>query len=262
MPTPRDRRLAINDSHLAAWRERDPVAAAFYDSLSALFPQGERFFMDSVRRYRDGVDAGLAEAIRQFIAQEALHTREYLAFNNQVRAAGGDVARLEARTKAQLDAVRRRDGLVQLAATVSLEHFTAVLAHHLIACPEHLAEAPAETRALWLWHAGEEIEHKAVAFDVLAHATAHWSGARRWTFRARIYLEVLVRLFRVVIPNHLDLRRQYGPVRAPRLELARYLLSRPGLLGRMAPDLARYLAPGFHPWAVDDAGLAAEALAA
>lgn len=90
MLTVRDRRFEIGSDDLGAWRERDPAAAAFYDSLSVLFPPGERFFMDSVRRFRSEVAGALAVDVSRFIAQEALHTREHVAFNQQVKAAGFD----------------------------------------------------------------------------------------------------------------------------------------------------------------------------
>src|SRR3546814_2150957 len=39
------------------------------------------------------------------------------------------------------------------------------LAHDALANPTHLGGAADEARQLWRWHAIEEIEHKAVAFD-------------------------------------------------------------------------------------------------
>ena len=62
----------------------DPVATAFYDALSATFPLGERFFMDSVRRYGHLAGPRLAEQIAGFLAQEALHSREHVFFNRQI----------------------------------------------------------------------------------------------------------------------------------------------------------------------------------
>ena len=39
------------------WHGGDPVATAYFNALSAAFPQGETFFIESVRRYRDSVHA-------------------------------------------------------------------------------------------------------------------------------------------------------------------------------------------------------------
>src|SRR5262245_59650052 len=45
----------ISFGHVAQkrpWLNDDPFASAFFNALSVTFPQGERFFMDSVRRYK------------------------------------------------------------------------------------------------------------------------------------------------------------------------------------------------------------------
>jgi predicted metal-dependent hydrolase len=258
----RNRHFAIDAAAVGAWRARDPVAAAFYDSLSALFPQGERFFIESVRAWRDRADGPLADDVAQFIAQEAIHTREHQAFNGQAAAAGRDMAPLEARTGRSLEAVRCRGDLRKLGATVSLEHFTALLAHELVVHPAHLAAAPDETRRLWLWHAAEEIEHKAVAFDLLSVALRDWPAWRRWAWRSFVFVDTMARLARVVVANYRDLRRAEAPGASALGELARLLLVRPGLLRRMAPALAAFFLPGFHPWRRNDAPLIEAALAA
>src|SRR3546814_5858565 len=63
------------------------------------------------------------------------------------------------------------------------EHLTSILSHELLSNPRHLKDAPDEARRLWEWHALEEIEHKAVAFDTWAYATRDWSPLRRWLSR-------------------------------------------------------------------------------
>ncbi|MFP5449571.1 MAG: metal-dependent hydrolase, partial [Alphaproteobacteria bacterium] len=50
------------------------VATAVFNALSLTFPDGERLFMDAVRHYRDRVSGKLAEDVRGFIAQEAIHS--------------------------------------------------------------------------------------------------------------------------------------------------------------------------------------------
>src|SRR5690606_16121750 len=74
--------------------------------------------------------------------------------------------------------------------TMALEHFTAIFAHELLADRRHLAEAEAEARAMWRWHAIEEIEHKGVAYDCWLHATRQWSRPKRWKVKAKVMLLV------------------------------------------------------------------------
>src|SRR3546814_4024214 len=60
---------------------------------------------------------------------------------------------------------------MQLAATCALEHFTAILANAVLSDPAHLVGADTEAQRMWRWHAVEEIEHKAVAYDTWLYAT-------------------------------------------------------------------------------------------
>src|SRR6202011_5293168 len=55
---------------------------------------------------------------------------------------------------------------LRLAVTVALEHYTAIMAENVFR-DGSLEQAHPTMRALLLWHAAEEIEHRAVAFDVL-----------------------------------------------------------------------------------------------
>lgn len=254
---PRDVRIQTDAAELQGWLNREPLAATFYNALSSLFPLGERFFMDSVRAFRGVTEGRLAAEVAAFMQQEALHTREHLAFNRQVATAGFDMAPLDAAIRRELDGARKRSPLAQLALTAALEHVTAALAHELLREPAHLRGAPAETRRLWRWHAMEEIEHKAVAFDTFLVAAAGWSPLRRWLFRSALMGEAAFRLCRVTLKTMGELDRQ-GRARVARpAPVARFLFARPGLLRDMIPELLRFFAPGFHPWDRDDRALAA-----
>jgi predicted metal-dependent hydrolase len=261
MLQPRNRRHAINSTGIGSWRDCDPVAANFFDSLSALFPQGERFFIQSVKAFRDVAPEKIAADIRGFIAQEAIHTREHQMFNDQLTAAGFEIQPLEARTEQELKAVQQTSALRQLAFTVGLEHFTAALANLILCEPRLLENAPVETSRLWRWHAAEEIEHKAVAFDTLFAATSGWSAFERWTFRCGGFVEAIVRLTKVAVPNFIDLARQDRDRPMSLRGLARFFFVKPATFVRMAPMLLAFFSPGFHPWRHDDSALAHAALA-
>jgi len=256
MVQPRNRRHDISSAGIVGWRDRDPVAANFFDSLSALFPQGERFFIQSVRHFRDIVPEDIAADVRSFIAQEAIHTREHQLFNDQIAAAGFQIQSLEARTERELSVVKRESALRQLAFTVGLEHFTAVLANQILGDPRLMENAPVETARLWRWHAAEEIEHKAVAFDTLMAVTSDWSAIERWFFRCGGFVEVIFRLAKVAVPNFFDLCRQDVTRPISLRHLVKFFFVKPAIFLRFAPMLAVFLAPGFHPWQYDDADLA------
>ncbi len=254
--SPRDWRFGRETPPSRRWLGNDPVATAFYDALSATFPLGERFFMDSVRRYGHLADARLAEQIAGFLAQEAIHSREHVFFNRQVASHGYDVAAMEARTQVRLAFVRSRPPLVQLAATVALEHFTAILAHALLSDPRHMDGAGAEARAMWRWHAMEEIEHKAVAFDTYTLAMRGRGGLRRWSLRCLTMLSATGLLFSNVFASMASMFRTDGVDRVRTWRrVVIFLFGRPGILRQILPDYLRFYRPGFHPWELDDKAL-------
>jgi predicted metal-dependent hydrolase len=153
--------------HFAA--EGDLILSHLAASLSAVFPDGEDFFVRSVRRFRDQItDPELKRQVTGFIGQEAMHGREHRVFNDRLDQLGYPTKRYERITKKGL-AIRERllSPASNLAATAALEHFTATLAE-LVLSSEETRDlfGNEEVRNLFLWHALEESEHKAVAFDV------------------------------------------------------------------------------------------------
>ena len=153
--------------HFAA--DGDLINSHLAAALSAVFPDGEEFFVRSVRRYRDEIaDPELKRQVAGFIGQEAMHGREHRVFNARLDGLGYGTKRVERFVKRGL-AIRERllPPIHSLAATAALEHYTATLAELLLSSEEMRARfADAQVRNLFLWHALEECEHKAVAFDV------------------------------------------------------------------------------------------------
>lgn len=251
----RDRRFGREGPSQRHWLAGDPVASAWFTALSASFPRGEAMFIDAVKAHRDGVAPALAEAIRDFVKQEVNHSREHLAFN---RSAGYDLAAIDARVAGLVAMTQSLPPLVQLTVTCALEHFTAIFAHEFLAHPEHFGAADAETVALWQWHAVEEIEHKAVAFDTWLAATRALPPRRRWLMRAIVMGDVTRRFLRNRWVDALELLAQDGITgwRA-RWGLFAYLWLKPGILRRVFPAWASWFRPAFHPWQVDDRALIA-----
>jgi predicted metal-dependent hydrolase len=89
--TPRDRRFGRGTDTSRWWNGGDPVATALYNALSATFPKGEAFFVESVRKFREGANPRLAAEIKAFTTQEVMHSREHVAFNKRAHEAGYDL---------------------------------------------------------------------------------------------------------------------------------------------------------------------------
>jgi predicted metal-dependent hydrolase len=254
--TPRDRRFGRQAAAPRLWHGGRIEATAIYNALSTTFPAGEAFFVESVRAFREGTPPKLAEEIKAFTTQEAIHSREHDAFNKRAAEAGYDLGQLEAQVENRLAITKSKPPIVSLAATMALEHFTAILAHQLLADPRHLQGAEQEAADLWRWHAVEEIEHKGVAYDTWLHATRHWPRSKRWKVKAKVMLYVTRNFLVDRTAGALELMRQDGVtgVRAWTL-LLWYLWVRPGMFRKIAGAWVSFFLPGFHPWNHDDRDL-------
>ena len=256
--TPRDRRFGREAATPRLWHGGRVEATAIYNALSTTFPVGEAFFVESVRAFRDGAPPKLAEEIRGFTTQEAIHSREHDAFNKRAAQAGYDLSKLEAQVEWRLSVTRAKPPIVSLAATMALEHFTAILAHQLLANPRHLAGAELETADLWRWHAVEEIEHKGVAYDTWLFATHDWPRLRRWKVKAKVMFLVTRNFVVDRTAGALELMRQDGVTGARAWALLLwYLWVRPAMFRKIAGAWFKFFLPRFHPWNEDDRHLLA-----
>lgn len=138
------------------WVNGDAFMTHVFNGMSALFPDGERFFVASVRAVREAVnDPQLQKDISAFIGQEAMHAKEHEKFNRGATENGYDLKTLEEWTKSFL-AVADLPGLnnkrVRLAATVALEHFTGILSAQLLRREDIVESIDESMRNLWMWH--------------------------------------------------------------------------------------------------------------
>lgn len=166
------RRLAFDypDSDLPKhFADGDLLVSHMLAMLSSFFPEGEDFFVQSVRNYRDQIeDPQLKKQVGGFIGQEAIHGREHRRFNERLGERGYPTQFVDRRTRVSLERLAKHAPQpLQLAITAALEHYTATFAEVLLGDPraQALSSVP-EVRSIFLWHAVEESEHKAVAFDV------------------------------------------------------------------------------------------------
>ena len=168
IPIRRDVRCSLPAERIRDWHSRGPPVTHFFNALSIFFPVGERFFIASIRNYRDQVtDAQLKEAVTAFIGQEAMHGREHERYNRLLKDDGMPVSALERSVAWALGAAQKlMPKSWQLATTLALEHHTAILADRLLSRPDLLQDSEPAFARLWRWHALEETEHKGVAFDV------------------------------------------------------------------------------------------------
>jgi predicted metal-dependent hydrolase len=155
-------------------------------------------------------------------------------------------------TRALLRDERMFSPLTCLAMTAALEHFTAVFAESLLGDEDAQALlGSTEVRKMLLWHAYEESEHRAVAFDVY-RAVGGTERRRIWTMR----LVTLTFFGSIVLFTTLSLLRDrstYNPVRLIRSLWA--LRRSPFLKRAVRRRFRQYNKVGFHPNDVDNSAL-------
>jgi uncharacterized protein len=236
-------------------RDNDIVASHIAVALSSVFPDGEDFFVRSVRHYRDEIaDPVLKKQVAGFIGQESIHGREHRVLNDRFAEHGYPTKAAEWATRKGL-ALRSKyaPAKANLAATAALEHFTATLAELILSDPDARGMFGDETvKNLFLWHALEESEHKAVAFDVYKlvgggeRLRTLTMTALRFGFPVAIAGQVLVGLL-------LDKDARRHPIRV--LKSLRRVRQSPLLSRKLWNQLKDYNRPDFHPNQSEHTGL-------
>jgi len=239
------------------WWDNDPVKTLLLAAMSSGFPPGERFFIDSVRYYQDQItDPELQKAIRGFIGQEAHHSKEHKALNGFLQERGVDLARLEREVQAFMDLMRKRFSPErQLAHTVAVEHFTALMAEEFLLKYDALEQMDPRMAPIWAWHAIEESEHKAVAFDVYKAV----GGSEFVRLSEMAVVSIMFPLFTSIHVFQLmkadgqlwNLKSWAGALN--------YMWGKPGVFRRLLPSYFKYYSPNFHPWNHDARGLVEKA---
>lgn len=251
----RDLRFSMSDVP-RHWLGGRRSATTFFDNLSVFFPVGERFFVASVRAHDAHVtDEALRASVNAFCGQEGVHGREHIRYNAMLRRNGYPVEAMEGRVVRILRVAKSLlPARCQLAATCALEHFTALMAQLILADARVLEGAHPEMAKLWRWHAAEENEHRAVAFDVFRAAGGTYLE------RASIMMLATVIFWAKVLEHQARMMKADGTLFSLRewAELVRFLFVDPGAMrGLFRPYLA-YYRPGFHPLDIDCTELLAD----
>jgi predicted metal-dependent hydrolase len=184
-------RLDFPEAAAASWSADARSIEDGLNAISFLLPTGEVFFVHSVARYVDRIsDPALKEQAARFIHQEAMHSREHERSNAVLRRANAFGSEMERAAKLLLGLARIfLPPSTRLGVTCALEHFTAILADSLLTRrPLHAEATNPGFAGLWYWHAAEELEHKAVCFDVYEHVF----GRGFWAWLHRCFAMVLV----------------------------------------------------------------------
>lgn len=249
---PRNRQYGIEHVLATDWFDGHPFKTAWFNAMSMTFPLGEKFFIDSVRHFAEQIDdPKLEEEIRGFCGQEGFHRREHQRYNETLCSARGyDHDYLEGRLAKSIAFTHKiTSPLQRLAATAAFEHITAIMAESALQEDNQMIGVVDEQmRAMWDWHAAEEMEHKAVAFDVY-RAVGGTEKMRKRGMRQATFFLLLDVMVGVV---HMLRRDKKLWSLTLWKEGWNFLFGKQdGILRAVYPAYKEYYRDGFHPWQRD-----------
>jgi len=165
----------IDDQHYIA---SNIFATHFTNALHVIFPEGEKLFITSVKNFYDEIDDPiLKKEMRDFMGQEGIHHREHERFWEKLESMGlkpRGFANVFVRLTKSIEWAHktflpeRTAKKMLLTMTAGMEHYTALFGNQNLGNSEFLKPFyPKEMYMMIQWHSAEELEHKAVAFDVL-----------------------------------------------------------------------------------------------
>ncbi len=236
----------------------DPISSHYLAALSAVFPNGEDFFVASVRNYRSALEGNtdLKTKVKGFIGQESVHGQQHRAFNQRLAELNYPTASFDANLLKVATRMHRLPQSIQLAVTAASEHFTSVLAHIVLSDEQTRTTLfpSADFELLITWHALEELEHKDVAYDVFNEVSGNY-GVRLLgiLFAGLSFGSVVLRGYvRALLVDRRELTRGTW-------KQFRYNLAHQEMVGRRANRMLRqYVRPSFHPRDVDTDALVSE----
>jgi predicted metal-dependent hydrolase len=244
------------------WLYGNPVMTHMANGLNLLFPPGERFFIRSVKHYLDRIeDPELKKRVKGFFGQEGRHGHEHERANAMIERHGYDLSRfLKLYEEWAFDFIEPAcPPVLRLSATVACEHFTATMAKNALS-DGFLDGAHPVMAELLRWHAAEEIEHKAVAFDVLREVDPRYAvriaGLVIATTQLLGWWAVATSMLMSQENLSAEEKARYRD-EAKRVTRARAGTQRLDLFRAAILD---YLRPDFHPDQHDDYGMAREYL--
>tara|TARA_Y100000766_G_C18839017_1_gene572011 strand:+ start:95 stop:949 length:855 start_codon:yes stop_codon:yes gene_type:complete len=253
-PIRRNIHFKLDKTKIKKWKGNNLPISQFFNTLSLFFPEGERYFIRSVRHFKNQVPEELKPMVKSFIGQEAFHGREHEVLNAFINEAN-DSQKFDDFINNLIKKVEKiRSPEMNLAVTISLEHLTAILANALLETQEHFEDSDPEYRRMWLWHALEETEHKSVAFDIYKEVMK--DEKLKGYFYRSYALALSSGIFFTLVSYHyaqilIKDRKEY--TKKDLVEFINYgFLFKPGVVRKALSQWFTWFKPNFHPWDHDN----------
>ncbi len=230
---------------LKHWLDDCAFKTHLCNSFTLLFPTGEKFFVRSIARFTPQIgDEKLKKDAKLFMQQETQHAIEHEKYIQNLRDQGYDI---DQTLRLVEDVITRfveksTSAEFKLSLTAGFEHLTSLLAE--IGLSEKFFEnSDPVMKKLFEWHAVEEIEHRAVAFDVLKSANPSYANRIAGLMGGYLILSGLVGL----VTTHLLWQDGLLLKRKTIKDALDVFILKNALLPKAIGIFSRYLHPNFHP---------------
>lgn len=240
------------------WLPGNEVVSSLLNAYTVLVPANEAFYIRTLNACQSRIaDPALRTRCQAFIRQEAQHGVAHKRYWDNLDAQGYAYRGFERVVDRAIFRTMDRWGPLWLRASLvsCVEHINAYLGYEFLS-QAILADADPRVRDLMEWHFAEEIEHRAVAFDLLQAVAPRYvvrlAGALTTTIL--FYLLMTGLAVALLAQDRLLWRR----------DTLRQAVAHFGAGHRMGrrtlKHLWNYLRPGFHPAQLDGDALAAGVL--
>jgi predicted metal-dependent hydrolase len=242
---PRKIDFSLNEESPRFWYQNDPALTHLFNAVMIMFPEGEKFFVHAVNHFKHRItDPQLAADVREFVRQEINHSKAHGYFNEQLTRQGYDIESLEIEVEQGFRKAKRVLGKkMQLAIVIAYEHLTAIYGDIVLKDTKWLEGVDPAYADLLRWHAAEEVEHKAVAYNVYRAIGGDYPT------RVAGMLIAGYKFNRALILHTYSFLKHDGKHTSAKTwwSLFRFLFIRPASFFQLTPSYLRYFLPGFHP---------------
>ncbi len=161
-------RLEYPDDLALEWNAAQPECAIAANAVSLLMPVIEPFVVRTASRAAEQLGPADADVVRAFCAQETSHQVQHRRLNDRLVAQAPGLVRVESFAARWTRWTAGRSPRFALATASGFETIAYSVARWAEAHARRLFDGADETAAtLFMWHLAEEVEHKAVVFDLL-----------------------------------------------------------------------------------------------
>ncbi|WP_280487339.1 metal-dependent hydrolase [Nocardia farcinica] len=233
------------------------MATHIINVMHLVLPEGERAMAAALAEALPLIsDERLAEEVRGFIGQEAMHASSHEEARRQLERLGLEVGPMVELVAWLVDRVLGDHGLTgkaahawlceRLALFAGMEHYTAVIGEWLLT-NDVLEDKGMHPAMLDLirWHGAEEVEHRSVVYDAYMHVDGSYARKARQALIASMGLLVLF-----IASGGYLFAKDPSPRKGRWWPLQLASASLRGVVPSFTTfftEIPRYLRPGFHP---------------